>query len=271
MRCAARISELRSHLAMCWQLRAVRGRGSYADCPGPCSRDGMRDAAQGWKYSHHINHLGSVSCLTWTLAWPEMTLWNLPQHQPRPQQSVCPCCYSLMLRAVSSHNTSDHFEGVQKHIKLTWVWVYKNKSYRNNYSIAMCCSEERSYPELMAHDHGVQGVFCFGQEVKWKFAHRKEFEIQVWFKHLICLNFRWTQQPALRRNVSPQWKTKANHHLSASWGHLARDFSRCLSPPTEAGYTLSSHHYCPPPYHNPPQVPPTILILVHILNPSHQT
>ena len=81
--------------------------------PGSWARDGMRDGAQGWKYSHRINHL--VSCLMWTLPWlrrlwPEMTLWNLPQRQPRPQQSVCWCCCSLMLRAVSthnSHNTSD--------------------------------------------------------------------------------------------------------------------------------------------------------------------
>ena len=149
MRGAARISELRSHLAMCWQLRAVRGRGSYADCLG--SRDGMRDAAQGWKYSHHINHLGCVSCLMWTLPWPEMTLWNLPQHQPRPPQSVCPCCCSLMLRAVSSHNTSDHFEGMQKHRGTSsWHEYWFLKTYLTGIIISMCWSEDTRNLKIMA-------------------------------------------------------------------------------------------------------------------------
>ena len=40
MRCAARISELRSHLAMCWQLRAVRVVGVMQIAPAPAPETG---------------------------------------------------------------------------------------------------------------------------------------------------------------------------------------------------------------------------------------
>ena len=108
----------RSHLAMCWQAGSCGESWELCRLPEPLSpgsraRDGMRDGAQGWKYSHRIHHL--VSCLMWTLPWlrrlwPEMTLWNLPQRQPRPQQSVCCavahwCCELSLPTTATTHQT----------------------------------------------------------------------------------------------------------------------------------------------------------------------
>ena len=110
VRCVLATDEMRhyerSHLAMCWQLGDVSNGGSYADCWPRLLRwdEGCCPRLKILPSSHQPAPLCVMPRVSTALAWPCETCHTT--NRGHSSLSAGGCC-SLMLRAVSSHNTSD--------------------------------------------------------------------------------------------------------------------------------------------------------------------